>query len=96
MLLELSDRCKKLLTPRVLIVQTIFGEPYREHSVGRVVIRQQAELLRVELYRLDYTYTTDTVYTEKCGRHASSSWPAIYEALSILRTEMILDDIASS
>jgi len=93
---ELSYRCKRLLTPKILIAQTIFGESYRELKIGRVVMREQGELLRVELYRLDYTFTTDTVYTERGGRHASSSWPVIYDALYILRNYMVLDDLANA
>jgi hypothetical protein len=93
---ELSSRCKRLLIPKLLIAQTIFGEHYKELKVGRVVMREQGELLKVELYRLDYTFTTDTVYIERNGRHSSSSWPSIEHALSILRNHMILDDLADA
>ena len=93
---ELRYRCKRLLTPKVIIAQTIFGEHYRELKVGRVVMREQGELLKVALYRLDYTFTTDTVYIERKGEHSASSWPIIYDALFILRNYMILDDLASS
>ena len=93
---EMSDRCKRLLSPRVLIARSLHGQPFKELTVGRVFIYERGSLLRVELYRLDYTFTTDTVYTARHGRHASSSWPNIRVALTILRNDMILDDLASS
>lgn len=94
---ELSDRCHRLLVCRPFIVQPINSSPYREHKVGRVLLCERDTFLSVFLYRiLNFVFTTDMVYTEIDGRHTYSSWPLVYDTLSILRIEMVLDDLSSA
>lgn len=82
---------------RMLLVDEPGGTPYKEHRVGRVYIYEQESTLLVFLYRaVLYTHTNDMVYSEQAGRHVFSSWPLLYDALSILRFEMVLDDLGST
>lgn len=96
-IVEISDRCHRLLACRILMLDDPNGTPYKEVKVGRVYIYEQEEALLVHLHRLvQYTCTSDMVYSEYRRQHKYSSWPLVHDALVILRTEMILDDIARS
>jgi len=60
------------------------------------MIIEREEYLSVYLDRVGlYHYTNDMVYAERNHRHIFSKWPLIRDALTILRIEMILDDLAS-
>lgn len=73
------------------------GIPYKELKIGRVYIYEQEDTIIVHLHRPTlYTYTSDMVYSEFQGSHKYSSWPLVYDALAILRLEMILDDLATA
>lgn len=85
------------MSDHIYVVEPIHNEPYRERFVGRVTILQCDEYLQVYLDRLgEYYFTNDAVYGERAGHHIFSSWPLVYDALKILRAEMILDDLSSA
>lgn len=79
------------------MLDALDGTPYKEAKIGRVYIYEQEEALLVHLHRLiTYTCTSDMVYSEYRRKHKYSSWPLLYDALTILRTEMVLDDLSSA
>lgn len=93
---ELSFRCHRLLDTRILIVERDLPSPFAEYRTGRVRMLRREDYLAVFLDDLVYTFTDDMVFAERGETHMYSSWPRIYEALRIVRLDMILDDLSSS
>ena len=83
------------MTNRILVVAPIYNSPFKERYVGRVTIIEREEFLSVYLDHTDYVYTNDMVYAERNRVHIFSSWPLLGDALTILRMEMILDDLSN-
>lgn len=85
-----------MLENRVLIAETIWGEPFRELEVGRVSMTHiiNTDHLTVHLRHEHYLLTTDLVYAVRKHDHLYSSWPQVYHALAFLRQIMVLDDLA--
>jgi len=94
---ELSDRCLRLLRNKVLIAHTIFGEPFRELYTGPVSMQHMIDTdhLTVHIQHTVYNHTRDLVYSVRETSHLFSRWPHVYDVLTILRIEMILDDLAA-
>jgi hypothetical protein len=93
---ELSRRCHQLLSTRILVVDHEFPSPFSEHRVGRVRMLRHEDYLAVYLDCLTYRFTDDMVYSEHGAVYLMSRWPAVYEVLTILRVDMILDDLSSA
>lgn len=94
---EISDRCHRLLKGRIFLIDEYSSAPYKDLRVGRVYIYSEEEIVTVHLHRpVIYIYTSDVVYSEFKGKHKFSSWPLLYDALTILRLEMVLDDLATA
>lgn len=84
------------MADQLLVVKPIYNSPYKERYIGRITILQREEYLSVYLDRLDYPLTNDLVYAERNRQHIFSSWPLIYDVITIIRIYMILDDLAGS
>lgn len=93
---EISDRCHRLLDTCVLIVDRELPSPFSEYRVGRVRMLRREDYLAVFLDNVIYTFTDDMVFAEKGTTHMYSSWPRIREALTIIRTDMVLDDLSAT
>lgn len=94
---ELSRRCHQLLDGVILYLKPVREPPFKELHLGRLYLIQKSDYMALYMGRLHlYEFTNDMVYAEQDGDHKYSSWPQIYDALTILRMEMVLDDLASS
>lgn len=91
---ELSNRCHRILDGRVFIVQPTICSPWRRVRLGRLLMKERDDEMSLWIHHRVYTYTTDVVYAEVRNQVTIASYPLVYEALSILRAEMILDDLA--
>ena len=79
---------------RLLIVDFDTPSPFSECRVGRVRMLQREDYMAVFLDHRVYTYTDDMIYAERGDILLFSRWPMVYEALIILRVDMILDDLS--
>lgn len=93
---EISFRCHRLLDSRILVVERETPSPFKEYRTGRVRMLRREDYLAVFLDDLVHTFTDDMVFAEKGQTHMFSSWPRIYDALRIIRLDMILDDLSSA
>ena len=89
-------RSKKLLDTRILVVEYDLPSPFRECQIGRVKLMSRDTYLAVFMDHETYTHTNDMVFACQGTAHLFSRWPHVNWVLEILRTEMVLDDLAAA